>query len=73
MSKACLELSSSGGNNKGVTTIYVESDNEDFIVAHLTEKEPTVTLDLNFVSGEKLCLKSNVSYSSLFIHLNPIY
>ncbi len=62
VSKACLEPSSaSGAPFKGTTTLYVESDNEEFILTHLGEKASiTDNLDLNFQAGEKICFKTTV-------------
>ncbi|TRY63146.1 hypothetical protein TCAL_15260 [Tigriopus californicus] len=56
ISKACLEPSSAG---KGITSVYIEVDNDEFIVCNLTkEGVMSDSLDLNFVAGEKICFRN---------------
>eukprot|EP00088_Acartia_fossae_P002396 TRINITY_DN10971_c0_g1_i1.p1 TRINITY_DN10971_c0_g1~~TRINITY_DN10971_c0_g1_i1.p1 ORF type:complete len:453 (-),score=174.19 TRINITY_DN10971_c0_g1_i1:230-1588(-) len=54
ISKACIYPSSAGGK---VTTLYVECDGEDFILANLSDKNLNETLDIGFTVGEKIAFK----------------
>jgi FK506-binding nuclear protein len=56
VSKACIEPQSAG---KGTTSIYVEADDEEFLICNLNASETNVTLDLNFNDGEKICFRSS--------------
>ncbi len=65
VSKACLELPTPGSPPKGVTTLYVECEGEEFILSHLGAPGEGVgvladNLDLNFVAGEKICFRTSV-------------
>lgn len=58
ISKACLEPTSAG---KGITSVYIEVDNDEFIVCNLNkEGVMSDSLDLNFVAGEKICFRNVV-------------
>jgi len=55
VTKACLLPSTAGGK---VSSLIVECNNEEnFIIANLTQKQFNTTLELSFNEGEKICFK----------------
>ncbi len=65
VTRACLEQpSSSSGDSKQVTSLLVESDGEEFLVAHLSGGSgcalAQTMLELTFAKGEKMCFKTTV-------------
>ena len=59
VSKACLEPNT--GKPGEVTSVFVEVDDEEFIVCNLNGKNMNENLDLNFNTGDKVCFKTNVN------------
>ena len=57
VSKACIDPSTV---DDGPTSIYVETESDEFIIANLTMRALSENLDLNFVAGEKICFRSEV-------------
>ena len=57
ISKACLEPSQNGK----VCSVYLEQDNEEFILCNLSPKNLNESLDLNFTETEKICFRVEVS------------
>jgi len=53
ISKACLEPSQNGK----VCSVYLEQDNEEFILCNLSPKNLNESLDLNFNETEKICFR----------------
>lgn len=45
----------------GFTSIFVEVENEEYLVANLSEKCVNESLNLNFNTGDKICFKVSVS------------
>ena len=70
VSKACLEPSSvkkgGDGGGKPVTSVYLESDNEEFLICSLTSSNLNENLDLNFNRGEKICIRTEVRTTRVF-------
>lgn len=64
VSKACLEPSSvkkgGDGGGKPVTSVYLESDNDEFLICSLTSSNLNENLDLNFNRGEKIIIRTEV-------------
>ena len=58
ISKACIEPTL---NNGKVCSVYLEQDNEEFILCNLSQKNLNESLDLNFTEGEKICFRVEVS------------
>jgi len=57
ITKACLEVAGAGEKAK-VSSLMVECENnEEFIIANLSNKVFNETLDLSFNEGEKICFK----------------
>jgi len=54
ISKACIEPTL---NNGKVCSVYLEQDNEEFILCNLSQKNLNESLDLNFTEGEKICFR----------------
>ncbi len=68
ISKACLEPTSTGGkagkdSNKGpnITSVFIETEGEEFLICNLTDRSLNETLDLNFTEGDKIVFKTSVS------------
>ena len=57
ISKACIEPTTGKGN---ITSVYVECNDEEFIVCNLSDKILNETLDLNFNMGDKIVFKTSV-------------
>ena len=57
ISKACIEPTTGKGN---ITSVYVECNDEEFIVCNLNDKILNETLDLNFNAGDKIVFKTSV-------------
>jgi len=55
ITKACLEPSQQ--NEKKTTSLHVEYDNEEYIIANLDSKHLNEPLDLGFTKGEKIAFK----------------
>jgi len=55
VTKACLEPSQQ--NEKKTTSLHVEYDNEEYIIANLDSKHLNEPLDLGFTKGEKIAFK----------------
>ena len=78
ISKACIEPTL---NNGKVCSVYLEQDNEEFILCNLSQKNLNESLDLNFTEGEKICFRvevrksnqTNVQVSPLCITLMQLY
>lgn len=64
VSKACIDPSTV---DDGPTTIYVESESDEFIIANLTMRALSENLDLNFIAGEKICFRSEVKCRKKFM------
>ncbi len=58
VSKACLEPGSAGD---GITSVYIESGSEEFIVSNLGSQKLSDDLDLNFILGESICFRVEVN------------
>jgi len=56
ISKACIEPTTSKGK---ITSVYVESNDEEFLVCNLSDKILNETLDLNFNMGDKIVFKTS--------------
>jgi len=56
ISKACIEPTTGKGN---ITSVYVECNDEEFIVCNLNDKILNETLDLNFNAGDKIVFKTS--------------
>jgi len=56
ISKACIEPATSKGK---FTSVYVESNDEEFLVCNLSDKILNETLDLNFNMGDKIVFKTS--------------
>jgi len=54
ISKACLEPTQSNGK---ISSIYLEQDNEEFILCNLSDNNLNESLDLNFTESEKICFR----------------
>ena len=63
ISKACIEPTL---NNGKVCSVYLEQDNEEFILCNLSQKNLNESLDLNFTEGEKICFRVEVSEINSF-------
>ena len=61
ISKACIEPTL---NNGKVCSVYLEQDNEEFILCNLSQKNLNESLDLNFTEGEKICFRVEVRKSN---------
>ena len=57
ISKACIEPTL---NNGKICSVYLEQDNEEFILCNLSQKNLNESLDLNFTEGEKICFRVEV-------------
>ena len=57
ISKACVEPATCKGK---VASVYVEANDEEFLVCNLSDKILNETLDLNFNQGDKIVFKSSV-------------
>jgi len=55
ISKACIEPTTGKGN---ITSVYVECNDEEFIVCNLNDKILNESLDLNFNAGDKIVFKT---------------
>jgi len=55
ISKACIEPSTS----KGTTSVFIEVDDEEFIICNLTDKILNENLDLNFNFGDKIVFRTS--------------
>ena len=64
ISKACIEPTTGKGN---ITSVYVECNDEEFIVCNLSDKILNETLDLNFNMGDKIVFKTSVIILLSFI------
>merc|ERR1739838_202234 len=56
ISKACVEPTTCKGN---VVSVYVEANDEEFLVCNLSDKVMNETLDLNFNDGDKIVFKTS--------------
>jgi len=54
ISKACIEPNPTNGK---ICTVYLEQDNEEFILCNLSMKNLNESLDLNFQETEKICFR----------------
>lgn len=54
ISKACLEPTQSTGK---ICSVYLEQDNEEFILCNLSDNNLNESLDLNFTETEKICFR----------------
>jgi hypothetical protein len=61
ISKACLEPSNAKDSKNSVTSVYIEVEDEDFLLCNLKDNNLNETLDLNFNVGDKICFKTTVS------------
>ncbi len=62
ISKACIEPSSlKKAEGQGLTSVYLESESEEFLLCTLSAKNLNENLDLNFNKGEKICVRAEVS------------
>jgi Nucleoplasmin-like domain len=62
ISKACIEPSSlKKAEGHGLTSVYLESESEEFLLCTLSAKNLNENLDLNFNKGEKICVRAEVS------------
>lgn len=62
ISKACIEPSSlKKGDGKALTSVYLESENEEFLLCTLGSNNLNENLDLNFNKGEKICVRAEVT------------
>merc|ERR1712107_61297 len=59
ISKACLEPSSIKDSKNAVTSVYIEVDDEEFLLCNLTDKVSNESLDLNFNVGDKIVFKTS--------------
>lgn len=57
VSMACVEPNSL---KDGATSLYLEVDNEDYLIGNLNKGNLNVTMDLNFTEGEDICFKTEV-------------
>ena len=57
ISKACIEPNP---NNGKICSVYLEQDNEEFILCNLSQKNLNESLDLNFSESEKICFRVEV-------------
>ena len=64
ISKACIEPTTGKGS---ITSVYVECNDEEFIVCNLSDKILNETLDLNFNAGDKIVFKTSVIMLLSFI------
>ena len=64
ISKACVEPATCKGK---VASVYVEANDEEFLVCNLSDKILNETLDLNFNAGDKIVFKSSVIYITYLI------
>merc|ERR1711963_508737 len=55
VSKACVEPTTAKG---GFTSIYIEVDDEEFLVCNLSDKIVNENLNLNFNTGDKIVFKT---------------
>jgi len=55
ISKACIEPSTS----KGTTSVFIEVDDEEFIICNLTDEILNENLDLNFNFGDKIVFRTS--------------
>ncbi len=63
VSKAALEPSvKKGGDGKGLTSVYLETGGEDYLLCSLNSHHFNESLDLNFNKGEEICLRAEVTY-----------
>lgn len=59
ISKACIEPSSlKKAEGHGLTSVYLESESEEFLLCTLSAKNLNENLDLNFNKGEKICVRA---------------
>jgi len=56
ISKACVEPTTCKGK---VVSVYVEANDEEFLVCNLSDKIMNETLDLNFNDGDKIVFKTS--------------
>lgn len=56
ISKACVEPTTCKGK---VVSVYVEANDEEFLVCNLSDKVMNETLDLNFNDGDKIVFKTS--------------
>ena len=71
ISKACIEPTL---NNGKVCSVYLEQDNEEFILCNLSQKNLNESLDLNFTEGEKICFRVEVRKSNQTnVQVSPLY
>ena len=61
ISKACLEPTSVKDGKSSITSVYIEVDDEEFLLCNLSDKVLNESLDLNFNTGDKLVFKTSVS------------
>ena len=61
ISKACLEPTSVKDGKNSITSVYIEVDDEEFLLCNLSDKVLNESLDLNFNTGDKLVFKTSVS------------
>lgn len=59
ISMACIEPTTSGKGS--ITSVFVEVDDEEFIICNFSEQILNNNLDLNFNSGDKIVFKTSVS------------
>merc|ERR1711953_1026683 len=59
ISKACLEPTSIKDGKNSITSVYIEVDDEEFLLCNLSDKVLNESLDLNFNTGDKLVFKTS--------------
>merc|ERR1711860_249207 len=59
ISKACLEPTSVKDGKSSITSVYIEVDDEEFLLCNLSDKVLNESLDLNFNTGDKLVFKTS--------------
>merc|ERR1712062_476512 len=59
ISKACLEPTSVKDGKNSITSVYIEVDDEEFLLCNLSDKVLNESLDLNFNTGDKLVFKTS--------------
>ena len=57
MSKACIEPNNIGDK---ITSLYLEYDGDEFIIANLNKTHLNESLDLGFNLGEKISFKAEL-------------
>jgi len=69
VSKACVEPGVNAA--KGVTSVFIEAGQDEFILTNLGKDVLADGLDLNFGEGEKICFRTSVSIDT--VHASSTY